>query len=62
MNWAHGPVNKGIRRIAGFGDDANVEEIAAGLDDQDDYLTGQSYRHNCFDSEERLLTCECVQH
>lgn len=53
VNWAHGPVNKGIRRIAGFGDDANVEEIAAGLDDQEDYLTGQFYRHNCLDSEER---------
>ena len=41
VNWAHGPVNKEIRRIAGFGDDANVEEIAAGLDDQDDYLSGK---------------------
>lgn len=41
VNWAHGPVNKEIRRIAGFGDDANVEEIAAGLDDQEDYLSGE---------------------
>ena len=40
VNWAHGPANKEIRRIAGFGDDANVEEIAAGLDEQEDYLTG----------------------
>lgn len=40
VNWAQGPVNKEIRRIAGFGDDANVEEIAAGLDEQEDYLTG----------------------
>jgi len=41
VNWAHGPVNKEIRRIAGFGDDANLEEIAAGLDEQEDYLTGE---------------------
>ena len=41
VNWAHGPVNKEIRRIAGFGDDVNVEEIAAGLDDKDDYLSGK---------------------
>lgn len=40
VNWAQGPVNKEIRRIAGFGDDANVEEIA-GLDEQEDYLTGE---------------------
>ena len=43
VNWAHGPLNKEIRRIAGFGDDANVEEIAAGLDDQDDYLAGECF-------------------
>ena len=43
VNWAYGPVNKEIRRIAGFGDDANVEEIAAGLDDQDDYLAGEFF-------------------
>lgn len=41
VNWAHGPVNKEIRRIAGFGDDANVEEIAAGLDEREDYLSGE---------------------
>jgi transcription initiation factor TFIID subunit 3 len=41
VNWAHGPVNKEIRRVAGFGDDVNVEEIAAGLDDQEDYLSGE---------------------
>jgi transcription initiation factor TFIID subunit 3 len=42
VNWAQGPANKEIRRIAGFGDEtANVEEIAAGLDDQDDYLSGE---------------------
>ena len=40
VNWAQGPINKEIRRIAGFGDDANVEEIAAGLDEKEDYLTG----------------------
>jgi transcription initiation factor TFIID subunit 3 len=43
VNWAQGPVNKEIRRIAGFGDDTNLEEIAAGLDDQEDYLTSKSF-------------------
>lgn len=51
VNWAHGPVNKGIRRIAGFGDDANVEEIAAGLDEQEDYLTGKLGRQENSDDE-----------
>lgn len=51
VNWAHGPVNKGIRRIAGFGDDANVEEIAAGLDEQEDYLTGEFWRQENSDDE-----------
>lgn len=41
INWAQGPVNKEIRRVAGFGDDVNVEEIATGLDDQEDYLSGK---------------------
>ncbi|KIX01283.1 uncharacterized protein Z518_09008 [Rhinocladiella mackenziei CBS 650.93] len=46
VNWAQGPVNKEIRRVAGFGDDANVEEIAAGLDDQEDYLTALKKKHS----------------
>jgi transcription initiation factor TFIID subunit 3 len=45
-NWATGSANREIRRIAGFGEDgaagANVEEIAAGLEDEDDYLDGKS--------------------
>lgn len=39
--WAQGPVNKEIRRIAGYGDEANVDDIAAGLDEEEDYLTGE---------------------
>ncbi|KIW92332.1 uncharacterized protein Z519_07316 [Cladophialophora bantiana CBS 173.52] len=46
VNWAYGPVNKEIRRIAGFGDDVNVEEIAAGLDEQEDYLSVLKKRHS----------------
>ncbi|OAG36047.1 hypothetical protein AYO21_09765 [Fonsecaea monophora] len=46
VNWAHGPVNKEIRRIAGFGDDVNVEEIAAGLDEQEDYVSALKKRHS----------------
>ena len=44
VNWAHGAVNKEIRRISGFGDDANIEETATGLDEQEDYLTGEHCR------------------
>ena len=40
--WAQGPVNKEIRRIAGFdGAGADMGEIAAGLEEQDDYVTGK---------------------
>jgi transcription initiation factor TFIID subunit 3 len=40
--WAQGPANKEIRRIAGFdGGAADVGEIAAGLEEQDDYVTGE---------------------
>ncbi|OQU94078.1 Bromodomain-containing protein [Cladophialophora immunda] len=46
VNWAYGPVNKEIRRIAGFGDDVNVEEIAAALDEQEDYLSALKKRHS----------------
>lgn len=42
VGWAQGPTNKEIRRIAGFGgDEINVEQIAAGTDTQEDYLTGK---------------------
>ena len=41
VEWAQGDVNKGIRRVAGFGgDEMNVEQIAAGTDEKEDYLTG----------------------
>jgi transcription initiation factor TFIID subunit 3 len=40
--WAQGPVNKEIRRIAGFdGTLTDAGEIAAGLEEQDDYVTGE---------------------
>jgi len=53
VNWAQGPVNKEIRRIAGFGDDANVEEIAAGLDEKEDYLTALKKKHSKTGEESR---------
>ena len=43
IDWAHGSVNKEIRRIAGFsGDELNVDQIAAGTDEKVDYLTCKS--------------------
>ena len=43
VDWAQGPVNKEIRRIAGYGggDEINVEQIAAGTDEKEDYLIGK---------------------
>jgi transcription initiation factor TFIID subunit 3 len=42
IDWAQGPVNKEIRRVAGFsGDELNVDQIAAGTDEKVDYLTGE---------------------
>lgn len=42
VEWAQGDANKHIRRIAGFGgDEMNVEQIAAGTDEKEDYLTGK---------------------
>ena len=42
VEWAQGDANKSIRRIAGFGgDEMNVEQIAAGTDEKEDYLTGK---------------------
>lgn len=47
VEWAQGDANKSIRRVAGFGgDEMNVEQIAAGTDEKEDYLTGK---------------CECVR-
>jgi transcription initiation factor TFIID subunit 3 len=44
VDWAHGNVNREIRRIAGFGAEVemNVEQIAAGTDEKVDYLNGKS--------------------
>ncbi|EXJ77871.1 hypothetical protein A1O3_09030 [Capronia epimyces CBS 606.96] len=53
VNWAQGPVNKEIRRVAGFGDDVNVEEIATGLDDQEDYLSALKTKHSKTGEESR---------
>ncbi|KAL2444377.1 hypothetical protein ABEF95_016470 [Exophiala dermatitidis] len=53
VNWAQGPVNKEIRRVAGFGDDTNLEEIAAGLDDQEDYLSALKKKHSKTGEESR---------
>lgn len=40
LEWAQGPVNKEIRRVAGLGGEIDVNEIAAGVDETEDYLTG----------------------
>jgi transcription initiation factor TFIID subunit 3 len=46
VDWAQGPVNRDIRRIAGFGAEGemNVEQIAAGTDERVDYLSGKFRR------------------
>lgn len=48
VDWAHGEVNKEVRRIAGFsGDELNVDQIAAGTDEKVDYLASKSERVLC---------------
>lgn len=41
INWARGPVNKDIRRIAGLVNEAGTAEGLAILDDEEDYITGK---------------------
>ncbi|RVX73649.1 hypothetical protein B0A52_02539 [Exophiala mesophila] len=53
VNWAQGPVNKEIRRVAGFEDDSNLEEIV-GLDEQEDYLTAIKKKHSKTGEESRF--------
>lgn len=43
IEWAQGPVNKEIRRVAGMGGEIDVNEIAAGMDESEDYLTGSCH-------------------
>lgn len=44
VKWAEGPMHKEIRRVggleAGDADNVNVADLAAGLDDNEDYVTG----------------------
>lgn len=39
-DWVHGPVNKEIRRIGGFGDEIDVAEVVVGGEEKEDYLSG----------------------
>lgn len=44
VKWAEGPINKEIRRVGGLdgGESDNVADLAAGVDDNEDYVTGTS--------------------
>lgn len=44
MEWAKGPIHKEIRRVGGLdgGDSDNVADLAAGMDENEDYVTGMS--------------------
>ncbi len=42
MKWARGPVNKEIRRIAGLVNEAGTAEGLAVLEEEEDYVTGES--------------------
>jgi transcription initiation factor TFIID subunit 3 len=42
VNWARGPANKDIRRIAGLVGEAGAGEGLAVLDEEEDYVTGES--------------------
>lgn len=45
VRWAQGPICKEIRRIAGLdgGDSDNIADLAAGMDENEDYVTGKFY-------------------
>lgn len=47
VGWIQGSVNKEIRRVAGLGDEIDVNEIAAGIDETEDYLTGKQRQPSC---------------
>lgn len=42
VNWARGPANKEIRRIAGLVNEAGVADALAVLEEDEDYVTGKS--------------------
>lgn len=44
VKWAEGPVNKEIRRVGGLdgGESDNVADLAAGMDDNEDYVTSEA--------------------
>lgn len=46
VRWAQGPICKEIRRVAGLdgGDSDNIADLAAGMDENEDYVTGKSYK------------------
>lgn len=43
IKWAEGPVHKEIRRVGGLdgGDSDNVADLAAGMEENEDYVTGE---------------------
>lgn len=45
VNWARGPANKEIRRIAGLVSENSTGEGLAVLDEEEDYVTGESGPH-----------------
>lgn len=54
ISWAQGPVNKEIRRVAGFDVDGDVGEMPAGLDEQqEDYVTALKKKHSKTGEESR---------
>lgn len=43
LKWAEGPTHREIRRVGGLegGDTDNVADLAAGIDEHEDYVTGK---------------------
>lgn len=54
VTWAQGPICKEIRRVAGLdgGESDNIADLAAGMDENEDYVTGKFY--------ESVLTCSLL--
>ncbi|KAK6372962.1 hypothetical protein LTR64_004881 [Lithohypha guttulata] len=56
IEWAHGPVCKEIRRVAGLdgGEFDNVADLAAGMDENEDYVTAIKKKHSKTAEESRF--------
>lgn len=56
VKWAEGPIHKEIRRVGGLdgGDTDNVADLAAGMEENEDYVTAIKKKHSKTAEESRF--------